>query len=113
MTQLEDDKPWLGPLPAMPDCDCHICRPDASYDELDRRTIDSVLEHGWQVIMVGANTGCSHPQHQDHSADDHSDPGPAFAYTVGLGHRFGHPELLVSDSTTVMHGALNNVLNGS
>lgn len=110
MTQPEDDKPWMGPLPAAPDCDCHICRPDASYDELDRRTIDSVLEHGWQVIMVASDSDCSDPEHHDHSAADHGEPGPPFAYTIGLGHRFGHPELLMSGlDHRVMHRALNDV----
>ncbi len=110
MSRPEYDKPWMGPLPAAPRCDCHICRPDASYNELDRRTIDSVLEHGWQVILVGANAGCSDPEHQDHSDDGHGEPGPDFAYTVGLGHRFGHPELLMSGlDHRVMHRALNDV----
>jgi hypothetical protein len=100
----------MGPLPAEPGCDCHICRPDASYNELDRRTIDSVLEHGWQVILVASDAGCSDPEHEDHSDDDHGEPGPAFAYTVGLGHRFGHPELLMSGlDHRVMHRALNDV----
>ena len=100
----------MGPLPAAPGCDCHICRPEASYDEWDRRTIDSVLEHGWQVILVDADAGCSDPTHQDHSDDDHGEPGPSFAYTVGLGHRFGHPELLMSGlDHRVMHRALNDV----
>lgn len=99
----------MGPLPAAPGCDCHICRPDDSYDELDRRTIDSVLEHGWQVILVATDAGCSAPEHQDHSDDDHGE-GPAFAYTVGLGHRFGHPELLISGlDHRLMHRVLNHV----
>jgi hypothetical protein len=110
VSRPEDDKPWMGPLPAAPGCDCHICRPDASYNEWDRRTIASVLEHGWQVILVAADAGCSDPTHQDHSDDDHGEPGPAFAYTVGLGHRFGHPELLMSGlDHRVMHRALNDV----
>jgi hypothetical protein len=100
----------MGPLPAAPGCDCHICRPDASYDDLDRRTIDSVLEHGWQVMLVASDAGCSDPGHEDHSADHHGEPGTAFAYTVGLGHRFGHPELLMSGlDHRVMHHALNDV----
>jgi hypothetical protein len=100
----------MGPLPAAPGCDCHICRPDSSYDEFDRQTIESVLEHGWQVILVASDAGCSDPEHEDHSADDHGEPGPAFAYTVGLGHRFEHPELLMSGlDHRVMHRALNEV----
>jgi hypothetical protein len=68
-----------------------------------------VLEHGWQVILVAADAGCSDPEHGDHAAD-HDGTGPAFAYTVGLGHRFGHPELLMSGlDHRVMHRALNGL----
>lgn len=109
MSRSENDKSWMGPLPAAPGCDCHICRPDASYDDLDRRTIDSVLEHGWQVMLVGQAATCSDPDHQDHCADD-AEHGPAFAYTIGLGHRFGHPELLMSGlDHRVMHRVLNDL----
>jgi hypothetical protein len=104
-----ENKPWMGPLPAAAGCDCHICRPDESYDEQDRRTLDTVLEHGWQVISVADDGGCSDPGH-DHSVNDNVEPGPSFAYTVGLGHRCGHPELLMSGlDRLVMHRALNSV----
>jgi hypothetical protein len=55
MSAPEYDESWMGPLPAAPGCECHLCRPDPSYYELDRRTIDTVLEHGWQVILVAAD----------------------------------------------------------
>lgn len=110
MARPEDVEPWMGPLPAAAGCDCHICRPDASYDDMDRRTIDAVLEHGWQVILVASDVDCSHPEHQEHSTDDHGGHGPAFAYTLGLGHRVGHPELLMSGlDHRVMHHALNEL----
>jgi len=106
----------MGPLPAAPGCDCHVCRPEESYDDaLDRGTIDTVLRHGWQVILVADDGPCDHADHA-HDADepdqfhDESDSGPAFAYTVGLGHRAGHPELLMSGlDPGVMHRALNDV----
>ena len=86
------DGPWMGPLPAMPGCDCHVCRPDESYDDMDRRVIETVLEHGWQVILVAEEAGCCHPDRQDDDpADDHDAAGPGFAYTIGLRHRTGHP----------------------
>jgi hypothetical protein len=108
--QEKNDQPWMGPLPATPGCDCHICRPDESYDEQDRRVIDTILEHGWQVILVAADADCSDPNHHDHPPEDHVEAGPAFAYTIGLGHRFGHPELLISGlDHRVMHRALNGV----
>lgn len=111
------DEPWMGPLPAMPGCGCHICRPDESYDEHDRRVIDTVLKHGWQVIMVAEGAGCDDPDHDDHTLDEHGDSGPAFAYTIGLGHRVGHPELLMSGlDVSLMHRSLNGIaqriLNG-
>lgn len=111
MSQEKNDQPWMGPLPATPGCDCHSCRPDESYDEQDRRVIDTVLKHGWQVIMVAEDSGCSDPNHHpDHPTEDHAEPSPAFAYTVGLGHRVGHPELLMSGlDHSVMHSALNGV----
>ena len=110
MSGSADDKPWMGPLPASPGCDCHVCRPDESYDERDRRVIGTVLEHGWQVMLVAEDAGCSDPDHHDHVSDDHGEPGPAFAYTVGLGHRAGHPELLMSGlDPRLMHRALNGV----
>lgn len=56
----------MRPLPAAPGCDCHVCRPDESYDEQDRRVIDTVLKHGWQVMMVAEGAGCDDPGHQDH-----------------------------------------------
>lgn len=100
----------MGPLPAAPGCDCHICRPDAAYDPYDRQVIDTVLAHGWQVLAVSDDGPCSCP---DHEADDHHDDSsdePAFAYTVGLGHRRGHPELLMSGlDPQLMHRALNDV----
>jgi hypothetical protein len=105
-----NDEQWVGPLPAAAGCDCHICRPDETYDEQDRRVIDTVLRHGWQVILVSESGGCSDPDHHDHTTDDHDEPGPAFAYTIGLGHRTGHPELLMSGlDHRVMHRALNDI----
>nr|WP_281175023.1 DUF4262 domain-containing protein [Knoellia subterranea] len=95
----------MGPLPASTGCDCQVCRPETSYDAADRRSIDTVLQHGWQVLMVSDECDCSHEG--EHS---HAQAGPDFAYTVGLGHRCGHPELLISGlDPTVMHHVLNDV----
>jgi hypothetical protein len=106
----ENDQPWMGPLPAEPGCDCHLCRPDPSYDDLDRRTIDAVLQHGWQVMLVSPDAACCSLDHDDLADDDAGAHGPTFAYTLGLGHRLGHPELLMSGlDLGVMHRALNAV----
>lgn len=47
-------------------------------DDSERRTVADVQQHGWHVVKVMED-----------------DEGPAFAYTVGLFHTFGHPELIV------------------
>lgn len=107
MSEREPTGDWMGPLPAARGCDCHVCRPEESYDAADRRTLDTVLEHGWQVVLVSDDAGCDHA---DHSDVDHDHDSPAFAYTVGLAHRAGHPELLMSGlDPAVMHRALNDV----
>lgn len=105
----ENDAPWMGPLPAASGCECRVCRPDESYDEQDRRVIDTVLKHGWQVMMVAEGAGCDDPEHHDHPSSE-DDGGPAFAYTIGLGHRAGHPELLMSGlDPHLMHRCLNGL----
>jgi hypothetical protein len=89
------DGSWVGPLPARADCDCRICRPGELADDHEQRCVDVVLEHGWQVTLVGAGDG---------------EDEPAFAYTVGLAHRQDHPELVVSGlSPELMHSVLNDV----
>jgi hypothetical protein len=109
MSASESGASWMGPFPASAGCDCHVCRPDESYDEMDRRVIDTVVEHGWQVLGVTNDVGCSHPDH-DHETDDHDASWPPFSYTVGLGHRAGHPELLMSGlDHRVMHRVLDDV----
>lgn len=92
----------LGILPALPECDCQICRPEPVYDEIDRRCIDAILSKGWQTLLVGAECvieGCCE-----------SDSGPDFAYTLGLGHHRGHPELFMSGlDLRLMSSVLNHL----
>jgi hypothetical protein len=110
MTDRQEDPPWMGPLPAASGCACHICRPDESYDSQDRNAIETVLRHGWQVMAVSDDHGCEHPEHADGLAQDHGESSPGFAYTIGLGHRRGHPELPMSGlDRSLMDSALNNV----
>lgn len=112
MSERGAEPEWMGPLPASAGCDCHICRPAGSYDVEDRRTIDTILRHGWQVSLVSDEAGCEHGDHAHHhpAQDHHGTAVSAFAYTVGLGHRCGHPELLMSGlDPTVMHQALNHL----
>jgi Domain of unknown function (DUF4262) len=100
----------MGPLPAVSGCACHICLPDPPVrehlDDGDRSCIETVVRCGWQVILVGGDCSCSNCGKEPDAADD----GPAFAYTVGLMHRAGHPELAMTGlAPAVMHHALNVV----
>lgn len=62
----------------MRECECLICRgvPDAELDSYYRGTVGHIAEFGWSVPGVFAD-----------------DRQPGWAYTVGLWHSFGHPEL--------------------
>ena len=60
-------------------------------DDHERKAIADVQTHGWHVLKV---------------MEDND--GPAFAYTVGLYHSFGHPELIVVGlPLEVGHSVLN------
>ena len=100
----------MGLFPRTEGCDCHACRPEPSYDErADGDTIETVLRHGWQVLVVGSG-GCDCCAPAAAPDDLTDDSGPTFAYTVGLGHRAGYPELLMSGlDASLMHRALNRL----
>jgi hypothetical protein len=82
----------------MPDdrsaCRCVICHDygdRGEADHLDVRTVEQVEEHGWSVVMVPAD-----------------EEGPGFAYTIGLWHTHGAPELAVFGlDIRTMHELLN------
>ena len=60
-------------------------------DDYERKAISDVQNHGWHVLKVMEDG-----------------EGPAFAYTVGLHHSFGHPELIIVGlSPDVGHSVLN------
>ena len=60
-------------------------------DDQERKAITDVQNHGWHVLKVMED-----------------DQGPAFAYTVGLYHSFGHPELIIVGlPLDVGHSVLN------
>lgn len=78
----------------VPGCGCRLCRPGEPADDAERQCIETVERAGWEVLLVGAD----------------GDAAPAFAYTIGLPHRVGHPELLISGlRPEVMHHVLNDV----
>lgn len=100
------DTPPRGPRPAgARRCDCHACRPAEHYDELDRHVLAGVREHGWSVMSVGGGGPCDCG---DGDCGEDDEPGPAFAYTIGLGHSADHPELLMSG---LDHGLMKRSLD--
>ena len=76
-------------------CPCRVCLPEATEDENERRCLEIVRQHGWQVMLVPAG---------DESGE------PAFAYTIGLLHQAQHPELVMSGlPLDLMHRVLNEL----
>jgi hypothetical protein len=61
----------------------------------DAKVVADVREYGWHCVLVGNGEG-------DHAAHDE----PSFAYTVGLMHTYGHPELVLMGHWQYAHGIL-------
>lgn len=67
--------------------------PPEPADHHDRKLLTDVQRHGWHVIGVTED-----------------EEGPAFAYSIGLYHTFGHPEVLVLGlAVEVMHRIINGI----
>jgi hypothetical protein len=84
--------------PDRPACRCVVCHDHGdrdTADPMDRRTVEQVQEYGWSVVMVPAD-----------------DEGPAFAYTIGLWHTHGSPELAMFGLDVHMMQTLLNALGG-
>lgn len=92
-------------MPGMPlsesECRCLLCRSAADMPESEDgrpaawadQVTATVREHGWMVAMI--------------PGDEHS---PGFAYTIGLRHSLGTPELAMFGlPIDVMHALLNDV----
>ncbi|MER5476036.1 DUF4262 domain-containing protein [Streptomyces sp. NPDC002734] len=77
-------------------CHCVICHDYGDRGEataLDEHTVRHVQDHGWSVVMVPAD-----------------EQGPGFAYTVGLLHSHGVPELAMFGlDVQLMHALLNEL----
>ncbi len=77
-----------------PGCTCKICDPPpdkATWDDGTRKLVDDVHSFGWHVVNVGGGEGL-----------------PRWAYTVGLTHTFGGPELVMCGlDGPLMHRCLN------
>jgi uncharacterized protein DUF4262 len=75
-------------------CRCVLCRDygdRGDADHMDLKAGEDIRRFGWHVVMVPED-----------------DVGPGFAYTIGLAHSFGAPELAVFGlDIRVMHPALN------
>jgi hypothetical protein len=61
--------------------------PDDAFDE---KLVADVRAYGWHCVLVGAE----------------GEADPPFAYTVGLFHTFGHPELVLAGRWRHAHGIL-------
>lgn len=91
-------------------CRCLLCLPERNLPGDDRRLVESVRQHGFHVVAVG--TGVC-----DCGECSPTDEGVPFAYTIGLPHRTGHPELVVSGLRGevmhhLLHDAASRVLAG-
>src|SRR5215212_658761 len=67
--------------------------PPAPEDDRDRKVLADIASHGWTVIGIPAD------------AD-----GPAYAFSVGLYHTLGHPEILLMGlRPQVAHLLINSI----
>ncbi|WP_329536688.1 DUF4262 domain-containing protein (plasmid) [Streptomyces sp. NBC_01450] len=77
-------------------CRCVLCYDYGDRDEADRmdlKIIEDVQQHGWHVVMVPED-----------------EIGPGFAYTIGLSHTQGAPELAMFGlDVHAMHRMLNRL----
>ncbi|MFE2247278.1 DUF4262 domain-containing protein [Streptomyces lavendulae] len=77
-------------------CRCILCHDYGDRDEADRvdlTIVENVQQHGWHVVMVPED-----------------EIGPGFAYTIGLSHTHGVPELAMFGlDVHVMHLILNRL----
>jgi hypothetical protein len=65
-------------------------------DAFDEKLVADVREHGWHCVLV----------EDDHEQQGHPFYDAAFAYTVGLTHTYGHPELVLVGRWQHAHGIL-------
>ncbi|MFI6122542.1 DUF4262 domain-containing protein [Streptomyces sp. NPDC051064] len=77
-------------------CRCVLCHDYGDRDEADRLGLtitENVQQHGWHVVMVPED-----------------EVGPGFAYTIGLVHTHGVPELAMFGlDINAMHRMLNRL----
>lgn len=78
--------------------ECLFCSDEsrADLDAVERKVLDSVRRYGWHVIQVFEE-----------------DDRPAFSYTIGLAHRFEHPELIVIGLEDEIAGGILNRIAAS
>ncbi|MFE1045456.1 DUF4262 domain-containing protein [Streptomyces olivaceus] len=80
----------------LPPCRCVLCHDygdRGEADHADLTVIENVQRHGWHVVMVPED-----------------EVGPGFAYTIGLSHTHGAPELAMFGlDVDLMHRMLNRL----
>lgn len=75
----------------MSSCPCLICADATDLDAIDRDSVENVRRYGWSVMMI--------PE------DEH---GPGWAFTIGLRHTRGTPDLIMCGlDLDLMHECLN------
>ncbi|MFF4755270.1 DUF4262 domain-containing protein [Streptomyces sp. NPDC002514] len=75
------------------DCHCVACHDINELDSRAQATLGVIHQHGWQVVMIPAD-----------------DPGPGWAYTIGLWHQHRIPELAMFGlDVYLMQTVLNNL----
>jgi hypothetical protein len=63
----------------------------SNFDAGDRKVLEDITRFGWHVVGVLAD-----------------ESGPAFSFTIGLLHQYGHPEILIAGlEAATMHPLLN------
>lgn len=90
------DRPMTGPGDLARECHCVLCEPpedQPTWDDGDIELVGHVQDFGWHVAWIEAE-GTT----------------PAWAFTVGLTHTFGHPEIAMFGlQSQVMANCLNLV----
>jgi hypothetical protein len=78
-------------------------------DAFDEKLLEDVRRHGWHCVMVADE---HHPEHAAANAAllPHPVYDAAFAYTVGLGRTYSHPELILVGRWQFAHQVIANVV---
>ncbi len=79
-------------------------------DQFDEKLVADVREYGWHCVLVADE---HHPEHAEANAalEPHPVYDAGFAYTVGVGLSFAHPELILIGRWQHAHAILGAVVS--